>query len=137
MKFVLYPNSYEQNVNAAIEYIKGLSREKVHQIDIGPFNVARSAQQNRALFGLAYPMLSNHTGINVDDLHEYFLMKKFGVVETIVFGRKKFKPFRTTTTDEHGNGKLLSTQEFADFYSFIQIEAAKLGCNIPDPVRES
>jgi len=136
MKFVLYTTNRQQVMDAAIDYIKRLPADKIFQIDIGGFNVSRTAQQNRALFGLAYPLLSQHTGFNPDDIHEYMLMKYFGTVEAIVFGRKKYKPFRTTTTDEHGNGKLLSTQEFAEFYSFIQSEAAALGCNIPDPVRE-
>jgi len=134
MKFVIYPDTNRDQIKSAITgYIDGLSADKCWQVVIGKFDNSRSAKQNRALFGLAYLLLEQHTGIIKDDLHEYYCMKFFGTQCRVVFGRKKFVPIRTTTTDESGNRSLISTTEFCKFYEFVQMEGAKLGCIIPEP----
>jgi hypothetical protein len=134
MKYVIYADTDRAQIKRVIcAHIDSLDEKKHHQIVIDKFSNSRSTNQNAALFGLAYVLLTDHTGITKDDLHEYYCMKHFGTVCRFVFGRKKYTAFRTTTQDENGNNSLLSTIEFKAFFEFVQCEAAKLGCNIPNP----
>lgn len=136
MKYCLYPTDRERTIKAITAYLNALPVDKTYQVVIGKYSNSRSTQQNAALFGLAYMLLSEHTGIHKDDLHEYYCMKYFGTDCRIIFGRKKYAPIRTTTQDEHGNNNLLSTVDFNKFFEFVQCEAAALGCVIPDPQKD-
>lgn len=85
----------------------------------------RSDDQNRALWGVAYKVLSAETGNEPAALHDYFLGEHFGWEVIDVMGQKKRTPKRRSSG--------LSTVEFADFYNFIQRRAAELGYYVPDP----
>ena len=93
----------------------------------------RSTLQNSALWGCAYPALRGQMGADVNDLHEFFCGEYFGWIEYEVMGRKKLKPFRTTTQDDQGKRDVISTVDMADFYAFIQRKAAENGFDVPDP----
>lgn len=136
VKYILRKQNRAGILKSLTDYLCSLDAEKEYQVTIGLFKNSRSIAQNAALFGMAYVLLSEHTGITKDDLHEYYCMKHFGTVCRVVFGRKKWVPFRTTTTDEHGNKDVISTVEFNKFWEFVVGEAAKLGCYIPDPQKD-
>jgi hypothetical protein len=108
-------------------------KDKDIQVTIGPAKKDRSADQNSSLYGVAYKALSEFTGYTAPELHDCFLRAYFGEVEVDVMGRRFTRPRRTTTTDEAGNRKLLSTVEFNAFYSFIQQKGSEIGCWVPDP----
>ncbi len=94
----------------------------------------RSDDQNAALWGVAYKILSEHTGYKPEELHEVFCEGYFGRVEYEVMGRQRTRPRRTTTVDENGKRNVISKIDFANFYSYIQQCAAEhLGVNVPDP----
>jgi len=85
----------------------------------------RSDQQNRYLWGIAYKTLQDATGQPAEDWHEYMLGECFGWEVTELFGRKRSRPIRRSST--------LTTLEFMDYVAFIQQRAAENGLYIPDP----
>jgi hypothetical protein len=117
-----------------IAFATSLPANKSWEIEIGPHVKERTTKQNKALFGLAYPILEKATGIDKEDWHEYFCGRHFGVVELgMLDGSRKTKPRRTTTTNERGARDVIGTVEFAEFFDRVQREAAGGGHYIPDP----
>jgi hypothetical protein len=103
------------------------------RVEVCEYRKRRSDAQNNALWSIAYPALEKATGHGVNDWHEYMLGEKYGWVETNLFGKRKLKPARTTTTGYNGEDCKLSTVEFAEFFSFIQQRAMENGVYIEDP----
>ena len=97
----------------------------------------RSVAQNAYLFGVCYQAFLDHglqeQGFTLDDIHHWFLEEYFGCYEVELFGRKKTKPVRTTTTDMHGNPDTLQTVKFMDYIDFVQQKGAERGIVIEDP----
>lgn len=96
------------------------------RVEVGEYRKRRSQEQNAALWGVAYKTLSDATGNDADDLHEFFL-GEWGGWETLdVLGQKRRVPRRRSSK--------LTTAEFSDFYAFIQRRSAEtVGVYIPDP----
>ena len=118
----------------AIERVAGfLSRlplEKAWRVAVTEQKRTRTQQQNRYLWGVAYPAIlagggEALAGWHAEDLHEYFLGEHFGWETLDGFGRKRLKPLRRSSR--------LTTQEFSDFVAFIQRKAAEFGVYCPDP----
>jgi len=117
-----------------IRHIHGLDHAKAHVVKVERWRRERTDAQNRALWGLAYKVLHEATGNDPEDMHLYFCGEFFGWVEHEMFGRKRLKPRRTTTRDEHGRRDVISTKTLAEFFAFIQQRAAEtVGVYIPDP----
>jgi hypothetical protein len=131
-KFILRSNS-ERDLTRVVAVLSAAPKDKDLQVTIGPAKKDRSADQNSSLYGVAYKALSEFTGYTAPELHDCFLRAYFGEVEVEVMNRRFTKPRRTTTTDEAGERKLLSTVEFNAFYKFIQQKGAEIGCWVPDP----
>jgi hypothetical protein len=93
----------------------------------------RSDVQNKALWGLAYKVLSDNTGHEPEELHEYFCGEFFGWEEYEIFGARKKRPRRTTTRDENGKRDVISKMQCAEFFDFIQRRADAVGIYIPNP----
>jgi hypothetical protein len=129
--FTLQPG--ERSLTRIVAVLSALAKDVAWKITIARAKKDRSADQNSSLYGVAYKALSEFTGYTAPELHDCFLRAYFGEVEVDVMGRHFTKPRRTTTTDEAGNRKLLSTIEFNAFYSFIQQKGAEIGCWVPDP----
>ncbi len=107
-------------------FLASLNVERAWEVIVKPFRQTRSGAQNRALFGLAYKILADHTGHEPEELHEYYLGTHFGWKVKTIFGQKKRVPAKRSSK--------LSTVEFADFFAFIQRHAAmELAVYIPDP----
>lgn len=113
--------------------LNGLHASRSWEFEVRPYAKRRTCPQNNALWGVAYPALVAATGQEANDWHEYMLGEYFGWVSYELFGKKKVRPARTTTTDFEGRASKLSTTEFADFYAFIQKRAREYGVHIPDP----
>jgi hypothetical protein len=131
-KFTL-PANQQRDLTRVVAVLSSAPKDEAIQVTIGPVKKDRSADQNSSLYGVAYKALSEFTGYTAPELHDCFLRAYFGEVEVDVMGRHFTKPRRTTTTDESGNRKLLSTVEFNAFYSFIQQKGSEIGCWVPDP----
>lgn len=130
--FTLRANA-ERDLTRVVAVLSAAPKDKDIKVTIGEAKKDRSADQNSALYGVAYKALSEFTGYTAPELHDCFLRAYFDEVEVEVMGRRFMKPRRTTTTDESGNRKLLSTVEFNAFYKFIQQKGAEIGCWVPDP----
>lgn len=108
-------------------------------LECRPLKNSRTGQQNRYLFGVCYPPIAEAMGYVVDDVHEYMLGRHFGWVDVKVPKTPRnpdgieSKPFRTTTTDEHGKRSLLGKQEFSDFVEMVHRVAAGAGVFIAEP----
>lgn len=133
--FVLNDENKDRVLARLIRFVHAWPYDK-HPLSIvcERFSMGRTSQQNRALFGLAYKIIRDETGHDVDELHKFFCEKYFGVVEYDFFGETRTRPMRTTTKDEDGKRNVLSWDRFSDFFEHIRTFAAsELEINIPDP----
>lgn len=127
------------DIKRVVEELESLEERKAWRISIEQVKSERSLKQNRYLFGVAYELLSEHTGYEKDDLHTYLLGKHFGTrlkkVPKSKYNREGLieMPVRTTTTDEHGRRSVLGKMQFAEYVNFVQRFSAELGVVIPDP----
>lgn len=114
-------------------FIDRLPASKSWRIEIKQHRKERSSEQNAALFGLAYVVLSQATGFTADELHEAFCKRFFGTVEREVMGQIVSKPWRTTTTNERGERDVMPAHDFARFYDTVQQVGAEAGVDVPGP----
>lgn len=137
MTYVLNPGKNRTGVLAnLVAFLGGLDPEKAWRITVKRETSERSEQQNRYLFGVAYPVISELTGTTVADLHEYFCGEFFGwrEVKQPVPGRVTMhKPVRTTTTDEDGKRDVMSSHDFGRFVDIVKARGAFIGAFVPDP----
>jgi len=127
------PEERAERIRGLEGFLFGLPADEDWEMLVRHPKTERSERQNNALWGVAYPPLTNYTGHTAPELHDHFLRAWFGEVEYEVLGMKHTRPRRTTTTDEQGKRDLLSTDDFANFYAFLQQQGAELGVWIPDP----
>lgn len=107
-------------------FLELLSQDRTWEVDVKQYRAKRSEIQNNALWGVAYKVISEHTGYDPAELHDYYLGERFGWVVKTMFGQKKRVPNRRS--------RKLKTNEFAEFYSFVQRRAATdVGIYVPDP----
>jgi hypothetical protein len=136
-QFILPTDKNRERIQGnLIAFIGALSRDKAWRIDIKLFRKDRSEKQNRALFGVAYPAISEVTGFEKDEIHDYMCKEFFGRVKKVMWGKEYEVPFRTTTTDDKGKRDVIDTATFATLYEFIQRRMAEQGIYVPDPEQE-
>lgn len=115
-------------------FVDRLPQDKAWLVEISRAHDRRSAKQNRAMWGVAYDVIMEATGLQGADerkqLHRTFCGDFFGWVSGAVGMRK---PVRTTTTNELGEKDPIDTATMAAFYDFIQRKAAEFGIDVPDP----
>lgn len=127
------PARRKERLEGIWDFLMALPYDKAWEVLVRPPKADRSERQNNALWGVAYPPLTEHTGHTAPELHDHFLRAWFGVVEYQVLGETHSRPRRTTTTDQNGNRDVLGADEFATFYAFLQQQGAELGVYVPDP----
>lgn len=116
----------DEMITRIVHFLELLPSDKPWEVLVRPFRKTRSSLQNRALWGIAYKLLADHTGHEPKELHEYFLGEFLGWEIKDIFGQKKRVP--------KGRSHDMNTQEFSDYYAFIQRRAAEtVGVYIPDP----
>lgn len=120
--------------------IANLDPEESWRITAEPVRAQRSHSQNAYLWAVPYKLISEATGYEVEEVHEYMLGRFFGWKDKKVPKTPRNPtgvesvPVRTTTTDEHGKRSVLSIDQFSEYVAFIQrFGAVKLGLVIPDP----
>ena len=116
-----------------VSFIRKLSKGKQWRIEVKRYVKERTSAQNRALFGVAYPPLSEETGYTLDELHNAFCRRYFGTVDSDLCGVLLVKPLRTTTKDENGKRDVVGTEVFSAFYEMVKQVGAEAGVFIPDP----
>ena len=118
----------------AIERVAGfLSRlpaDKAWRVSVTEQKRRRTNQQNRYLWGVAYPAILTGggealRGWDAEDIHEFMLGECFGWETVEGFGKRRLKPLKRSAK--------LGTLEFSDFVAFIQRKAAEFGVYVPDP----
>lgn len=139
-EFVLPKGARGRPLKLAAELLASLDEMVSWKVTIEPLKNARSASQNAYLHGVCYKMISEATGYEVEEIHEYLLGLHFGWKEIRVPKKPSnpngidSKPIRTTTTDANGKRSVLTPMEFSDYVNFIQRFAAqKIHVLIPDP----
>jgi hypothetical protein len=125
--FLLAKQQPRQEVIDSIgRFLGRLPLTRDFEVLVHPYRRSRTGQQNRALWGVAYKALSDATGHDAEDLHEYFLGEWGGWETRDLMGRKRLVPKRRSSA--------LNTEEFAEFYAFIQQRSAEtVGVFVPDP----
>jgi hypothetical protein len=133
--FILHKNHDSRGtiLANAIAFLGMLPDKKSWKVEITEYRKTRTEEQNAALFGLAYKVLSDETGYTKDELHEAMCKRHFGTVEREVFGQVVTRPYRTTTTGPDGRRDVLTWDAFADFYETVERVAAEAGVYIPAP----
>lgn len=116
-----------------IAFAQRLPLGKSWRVEIKEARKERSGEQNAALWGVAYPALSDATGYTPDELHEAFCRRFFGTVEHEVMGQVMTRPRRTTTTNEAGERDVIGAGDFAKFYDMVQMVGAGAGVDVPSP----
>ena len=84
---------------------------------------SKSKEQLGYLWGVVYPLITEHTGHTPEELHEIFKSK---------FLRRRMLWRGTDITTVNGT-QGLSTGEMAEFTSKVILEANELGIAIPEP----
>jgi hypothetical protein len=123
--FVIPASEREEAVDRLTRFLRECSPGKVIRVEVCEHRKRRSDAQNRALWGIAYRILSDETGHDPTELHEIFLGGYYGWEEVEVLGQVHRRPVRRSSK--------LNTAEFSDFYAFIQRRSAEMGYYIPDP----
>jgi hypothetical protein len=134
-KYTLNANGPERDqVRAnAHAFIDRLPANKSWKIEIKEARRERTSPQNAALWAVAYPKLTEVTGFTAEELHHEFCGRFFGWEVVDIFGERRRRPRRTTTTNEQGERDVLSTRDFAAFYEMVQQVGAEAGIDVPDP----
>ena len=129
-----------RSVELAQLAIANLDPDEAWNITAERVKSTRSNSQNAYLWAVPYRLISEATGYEVEEVHEYFLGRFFGWKDKKVPKTPRNPsgvesvPVRTTTTDEHGKRSVLSVDVFSEYVAYIQrFGAMKLGLVIPDP----
>lgn len=134
MSHILRP-IYSKVCKTRAEYERGLKLAAALPEDIYPrellvmpWKEKRTDQQNRYLWGVVYATISQATGQEPDDWHEYFLGEFFGWEKQPMFGRVRLKPRERSSKQ--------IKERFSEYIEFIISRAAKFGINVPPPDRD-
>jgi hypothetical protein len=84
----------------------------------------RTPEANNYLWGVVYPLMSDASGEEKEEIHFAMCCKYFGEKVIEVMGERYRRPRRTTTTNDEGEAEWLSPGEFAEFVDFTIREAA-------------
>lgn len=113
-----------QDKRAVMAYLDRLPEGKTYNVTIVRHRERRTMDQNRLLW-LWVNCISDETGQDKDDLHEYFKQKFLGVDTKTLWGVQVCKPVSTASLD---------TLQFTQYLERIRaFAAAELGIELPDP----
>lgn len=123
--FFLIMNS-ERRRQEVIDRVKRIVLKEglpLFEISIRKYRKIRSMRQNR-LYWMWLNIISDETGQDTDDLHQYFKGEFLGYDTRDIFGRPTAIPISTTG---------LSTQKFTDYLESIKAFAAQWKIILPEP----
>jgi hypothetical protein len=138
--FILPKGKRDRALELGARALASLTEDKAWRVTAEPVKNERSDSQNAYLWAVPNKMISEATGYEVEEVHEYLLGRHFGWKDKRVPKTPRNPeglesvPVRTTTRDENGKRSVLSTQQFSDYVDFVQrFAATKLQLVIPDP----
>lgn len=120
-------------------FVRALDAAKAYRVTVEAATIPRTSQQNRYLWGVAYKLIAEHVGYEIDEVAEYLCGYMWGWTDKRVPKKPsnpegvESVPIRTTTRNADGKRSVLSKQDFADYVAFVQRFGAKHGVHIPDP----
>lgn len=120
MFFILKADEYKNN---CIEFIKSLCAGDGLCVEVKPYKKNRSVRQNNTMW-MWYSVLSKHTGIDPEDLHDEMKARVLGWTTKIIQGQER-EVLKSTTK--------LSTNEMAKFMTAIEALAMELNVQLPMP----
>lgn len=139
-EFVIPRGPRKRALQLAVTVLEGLDEEAAWKVTIEPSKRERSDSQNAYLWAVPNKMISEVTGYEVLEVHEYLCGQHWGWKDKRVPKTPRNPkgvesvPVRTTTRNEQGKRDVLKTKAFCDYVDFVQRFAAqKLGLVIPDP----
>ena len=139
-ELILPRGSRKRVMPRAIALLESLDGETAWKMTLEPAKRERSDSQNAYLWAVPNKMISDLTGYEAKEVHEYLCGQYFGWKDKRVPKTPRNPkgvesvPRRTTTRNEEGKRDVLKTKDFCDYVDFVQRFAAKkLGLNIPDP----
>lgn len=113
-----------QDKRAVMAYLDRLPEGKTYNVTIVRHRERRTVDQNSLLW-LWVNCISDETGQDKDDLHEYFKQKFLGFDTKTLWGVQVFKSVSTASLD---------TLQFTQYLERIRaFAAAELGIELPDP----
>lgn len=142
MKTIILPGGKGRKtaIQSVMDAVLKLDAATFWKVDISESKRIRSDSQNAYLWAVPIKMISEVTGYEADEVHEYLCGQHWGWKDKRVPKTPRNPkgiesvPNRSTTRDEQGKRSVLTTTQFSDYVDFIQRFAAqKLGLVIPDP----
>lgn len=94
------------------------------EIEVKRHQKKRTPEAQGYLWGVCYPLMSDASGYEKEEIHYAMCCKFFGVKVVEIMGQKFERPIRTTSTNEDGEAEWLGSSDFADFTDFVIREAA-------------
>jgi hypothetical protein len=139
-EFVLPRGDRKRALPLAMIVLESLDEETAWKVTIEPSKRERSDSQNAYLWSVPNKMISELTGYEVAEVHEYLCGQFWGWKDKRVPKTPRNPqgiesvPVRTTTRNEQGKRDVLTTTQFSTYVDFVQrFAATKLGLVIPDP----
>jgi hypothetical protein len=130
-------------IGRVVEALEELPHGQVWRVSIEEHRRARSHPQNAYYWGVVIKAISDATGFESEECHEYMCGTVFGWKDKRVPKTPRnpqgFEsvPVRTTTTDADGRRSVLGAIQFSEFVEAVRRFAAmKMQVNIPDPDQE-
>ena len=106
------------------------------EVECRPWKRTRTNEQNALLWAM-YAPLAEHMGYDAEDVHEWMCGRMWGWKDVKVPKTPRNPeglasvPVRSTTRDESGKRKVLTTAEFSKFVDMVDRIAAQAGVFIP------
>lgn len=130
-------------IGRVVEALEDLPHGQTWRVEIEEHRRPRSHPQNAYYWGVVVKTISDSTGYESEEVHEYMCGQVFGWKDRRVPKTPRnpqgFEsvPVRTTTTDANGRRAVLGTVEFGEFIEAVRrFAATKMQLNIPDPDQE-
>jgi hypothetical protein len=123
-------------------FVAALDAGRPYRVTVEEAKSTRTNQQNRYLWGVAYKLIADAVGYEVDEVAEFMCGQYFGWTDKRVPKKPsnpegvESVPVRTTTTNENGERSVLNKQDFTDYIAFVHRFAASKEIYIPDADEE-
>jgi hypothetical protein len=129
-----------RDIERVVHALEDLPEDKSWRVSIEEAKSTRSIQANAYYWGVVVEMMSESTGYESEEIHEYLCGARWGWKDKRVPKTPRNPdgiesvPVRTTTMDENGKRSVLGIVQFMEFTEFARRFAAqKLNLFIPDP----
>lgn len=126
LKQVYWPGDTSDQITAKLDRLKAtiFNRGFAVEVSVRRHQKKRTPEANAYLWGVCYPLMSDTSGYEKEEIHFAMCCKYFGSSVMEVMGQRFEKPVRTTTTNEDGEAEWLGAMDFAEFVDFVIREAA-------------